>query len=76
MKIPGQVIISSAVITVADTEKGRVRGIRYHLPKISKVVDAFLGIPYAKPPTGHLRFKHPGRLHRIAIFSSQLGLQL
>ena len=43
---------------IVNTEKGRVRGIRYHLPKMGKV-DAFLGIPFAKPPLDHLRYKHP-----------------
>ncbi|KAK2148411.1 hypothetical protein LSH36_499g01062 [Paralvinella palmiformis] len=44
---------------VRNTDKGRVRGIRYYLPKFGKAVDAFLGIPFAKPPTKHLRFRHP-----------------
>ncbi len=44
---------------IVNTEKGHVRGIRYHLPALGKAVDAFLGIPFAKAPTGHLRFKHP-----------------
>ena len=44
---------------IVKTEKGLVRGVRYHLPSLGKAVDAFLGIPFAKPPVGHLRFKHP-----------------
>ena len=44
---------------VQITDKGMVRGIRYNLPKFGKTVDAFLGIPFAKPPTQHLRFRHP-----------------
>ena len=44
---------------IISTEKGRLRGIRYHLPSMNKAVDAFLGIPFAKPPLGHLRFRHP-----------------
>ena len=44
---------------IVTTVKGRVRGIRYHLPTLNKAVDAFLGIPFAKPPLDHLRFKHP-----------------
>lgn len=39
------------------TKSGRVRG------KVLKVLDgevrAFLGIPYAQPPVGKLRFRHP-----------------
>jgi carboxylesterase type B len=41
---------------VADTEYGRVKGIR----KTSVLNDdyiAFLGLPYASPPLGLLRFK-------------------
>ncbi len=49
---------------IVSTDKGRIRGIRHHLPrregdKDEKIVDAFLGIPFAKAPVGHLRFKHP-----------------
>ncbi len=45
---------------IINTDKGRIRGIRYHLPYLGgKAVDAFLGIPFAKAPVGHLRFKHP-----------------
>ena len=44
---------------IVSTEKGRLRGIRYYIPALGKAVDAFLGIPFAKPPIGHLRFKHP-----------------
>ncbi len=45
---------------IINTDKGRIRGIRYHLPNLGgKAVDAFLGIPFAKAPVGHLRFKHP-----------------
>ena len=45
---------------IINTDKGRIRGIRYHLPQLDgKAVDAFLGIPFAKAPVGHLRFKHP-----------------
>src|SRR5437867_684712 len=44
---------------VVETENGKVLGIRHHLPSLSVPVDAFLGIPFAKPPVGHLRFRHP-----------------
>lgn len=49
---------------IVNTEKGRLRGIRYHLPNMNKAVDAFLGIPFAKPPLGHLRFRHPEPIER------------
>ena len=45
---------------VVKTTKGKVRGKRYYLPKLGgKAVDAYLGIPFAKPPIGNLRFKPP-----------------
>ena len=50
---------------ITNTNKGRVRGIRYHLPHpINKAVDAYLGIPFATPPLDHLRFKHPQPIDR------------
>ncbi|GFY56268.1 acetylcholinesterase [Trichonephila inaurata madagascariensis] len=43
---------------IVQTTKGRVRGIT--LPTgHGKEVDVFLGIPYAKPPVGKYRFRHP-----------------
>lgn len=44
---------------IVSTDIGRIRGIRYYLPSLGKTVDAFLGIPFAKPPVGPLRFRHP-----------------
>ena len=44
---------------VTDTESGRVRGIRYRAPYLRRPVDAYLGIPFAKPPLNSLRFRHP-----------------
>ena len=49
---------------IVNTENGRVRGIRYYLPSLNKAVDAYLGIPFAKPPVGHLRFRHPQPIDR------------
>lgn len=40
------------------TNKGYVRGRSVTSPT-GKPVDAFLGIRYAKPPTGRFRFRHP-----------------
>ncbi len=37
-----------------DTEKGQISGVR-----VTNDVDAFLGIPYAAPPVGPLRWKAP-----------------
>nr|ADK12695.1 acetylcholinesterase precursor [Tetranychus urticae] len=43
---------------VVLTKKGYVRG-RSVVSPTGKPVDAFLGIRYAKPPTGKFRFRHP-----------------
>lgn len=40
------------------TRKGLVRGITQKV-STGKFVDAFLGIPYAQPPIGKYRFRHP-----------------
>ncbi|XP_059161847.1 acetylcholinesterase-like [Physella acuta] len=42
---------------VIHTDKGPVRGSVEHVDNTK--VDMFLGIPYAKPPIGKLRFQHP-----------------
>ena len=44
---------------IVATESGRVRGRRVLVAAVGKTVDTFLGIPFAKPPVGHLRFRHP-----------------
>ncbi|XP_054856542.1 fatty acyl-CoA hydrolase precursor, medium chain-like [Eublepharis macularius] len=41
------------------TKYGRLRGQRIKVSALKKDVDVFLGIPYAKPPVGHLRFAPP-----------------
>ena len=43
---------------LVKTNKGVVRGVTQDT-NTGKKVDAFLGIPYAKPPIGKNRFKHP-----------------
>nr|XP_056722762.1 cholinesterase-like [Euleptes europaea] len=43
--------------TVVVTHSGPIRG--KHLPAGSKEVTAYLGIPYAEPPVGKLRFQKP-----------------
>lgn len=40
------------------TAKGLVRGTT-HATVAGQTVDAFLGIPFAKPPVGNYRFRHP-----------------
>jgi hypothetical protein len=42
--------------TVVNTTSGPVRG---HLADTVSPIDEFLGIPFAKPPTGVLRFQPP-----------------
>ncbi|XP_069700795.1 juvenile hormone esterase-like [Periplaneta americana] len=43
---------------VVQTKQGRVRGFRVTSFREEEII-AFLGIPYAKPPVGNLRFKAP-----------------
>lgn len=43
---------------IVHTTKGPIRGVTLQAAN-GKLVDAFLGIPYAKPPLGKLRFRHP-----------------
>ncbi|KAL5020938.1 hypothetical protein ScPMuIL_000093 [Solemya velum] len=51
---------------VRHTEQGQVRGKRHHVEG-GHVVEKYLGIPYAQPPVGPLRFKYPAPpLHRTA----------
>ena len=49
--------VSEVVGPVVQTRKGRVKGIR--MTVLGKSLDVFYGIPFARPPVGHLRFKHP-----------------
>lgn len=43
---------------IVQTTKGKVRGFVTRAAT-GRRVDAFLGIPYAKPPIGEFRFRHP-----------------
>nr|XP_004652429.1 cholinesterase isoform X2 [Jaculus jaculus]XP_045017735.1 cholinesterase isoform X2 [Jaculus jaculus] len=47
---------------IITTKTGKVRGI--NLPVLGGTVTAFLGIPYAQPPIGRLRFKKPQPLSK------------
>uniref|UniRef100_G3MRP9 Carboxylic ester hydrolase n=1 Tax=Amblyomma maculatum TaxID=34609 RepID=G3MRP9_AMBMU len=60
-------LVSTAVIIgiamavadpVVETDNGKILGSTVKVFNGTKEVDAFLGIPYAKPPIGELRFKH------------------
>nr|XP_028595318.1 fatty acyl-CoA hydrolase precursor, medium chain-like isoform X1 [Podarcis muralis] len=41
------------------TKYGRLRGTQASVKGTERLVDVFLGIPFAKPPTGSLRFSSP-----------------
>lgn len=45
---------------IIPTRNGKVRGL--NVPVLGGTVTAFLGIPYAQPPLGRLRFKKPQSL--------------
>ena len=47
---------------VITTEKGQVRGKTIKTPSQNSV-DVWYGIPYAQPPIGDLRFRHPIPIH-------------
>ncbi|XP_041420836.1 cholinesterase-like isoform X1 [Xenopus laevis] len=42
---------------IVDTKYGKVKGVQVSV--FSGIITAFLGIPYAEPPIGNLRFKKP-----------------
>lgn len=51
------VTVASSSAPTADTVQGKVTGITRTLPGTDAAADAFLGIPYAEPPVGDLRWK-------------------
>nr|AIY62314.1 acetylcholinesterase 1B [Lepeophtheirus salmonis] len=51
----GSIVQEDLVIT---TRKGKIRGVTLK-SATNKEVDAWYGIPYAQPPVGNLRFRHP-----------------
>lgn len=50
---------SSASNPIRNTHTGQVRGSLIHVKDTEAAVHAFLGIPFAKPPVGPLRFAPP-----------------
>ncbi|XP_068115726.1 fatty acyl-CoA hydrolase precursor, medium chain-like isoform X2 [Hyperolius riggenbachi] len=44
---------------MVDTKYGQLRGLMLTVKETPRTADAFYGIPFAKPPTGSLRFKGP-----------------
>ena len=47
---------------ILETSKGKIRGFVSQSPKGQTLLN-FRGIPYAKPPIGELRFKHPEEMN-------------
>ena len=45
--------------SIVLTESGPVQGFQKTIPKSESTIDCFLGIPYAAPPIGDLRWKSP-----------------
>ncbi|NXR96882.1 SASB hydrolase, partial [Hypocryptadius cinnamomeus] len=43
----------------AETKYGRVRGYQFKVDTAERTVNVFLGLPFAKPPLGSLRFSEP-----------------
>ncbi|NXV62858.1 SASB hydrolase, partial [Molothrus ater] len=43
----------------AETKYGRVRGYQFQVDTADRTVNVFLGLPFAKPPVGSLRFSEP-----------------
>ncbi|XP_066184080.1 fatty acyl-CoA hydrolase precursor, medium chain-like isoform X2 [Sylvia atricapilla] len=43
----------------AETKYGRVRGYQFQVDTAERSVNVFLGLPFAKPPLGSLRFSEP-----------------
>ncbi|NWI13502.1 SASB hydrolase, partial [Crypturellus soui] len=58
--------VTALVVTGQNTEQpevvtkyGRIRGNRVRVNAAERSVDVFLGLPFAKPPVGPLRFSEP-----------------
>ena len=63
--IEGNFVQSSDDKAVVETRYGSIQGVIRRFPDINKpirAVNKFLGIPYAAPPTGELRFEPPQRV--------------
>lgn len=54
-------LVCAVSIATADPVvlTGWIRGRRHVVKETKQVIDCYLGIPYANPPVGELRFRHP-----------------
>ena len=55
-------VCASKETVVIETKYGKIKGITAHFPHSLgpiKAINKFLGVPYASPPIGKLRFKKP-----------------
>ncbi|XP_069822379.1 fatty acyl-CoA hydrolase precursor, medium chain-like [Dendropsophus ebraccatus] len=44
---------------LVTTKYGQLRGVTVPVKETTRVIDAFFGVPFAKPPVGSLRFANP-----------------
>uniref|UniRef100_A0A4X2LXJ1 Carboxylic ester hydrolase n=1 Tax=Vombatus ursinus TaxID=29139 RepID=A0A4X2LXJ1_VOMUR len=52
-------LLGSSDDLIRTTESGQIQGTQISVKEIDKAVNVFLGIPFAKPPVGALRFSPP-----------------
>lgn len=56
---------------IVDTSTGKVKGKIQHTFFHGTKYISFIGIPYAEPPTGNLRFRVIINIHRDAYLSNE-----
>uniref|UniRef100_A0A8C3N6G7 Carboxylic ester hydrolase n=1 Tax=Geospiza parvula TaxID=87175 RepID=A0A8C3N6G7_GEOPR len=66
MPVPKSCLLSDVILCCCPTEQpeaetkyGRVRGYQFQVDTAERTVNVFLGLPFAKPPVGSLRFSEP-----------------
>ena len=60
----GFFLLADRHLPEVDTLIGTVRGRVAHAPQ-SKAVNEYLGVPFARPPVGDLRYNDPVRLDKL-----------